>query len=113
MLRTLLLCHHRVHYGRTLPPLYVPEHLVVHKDTHQAHVMIGSRGYNAYDDKRTALYLLNNVLGGPGTLFWEQNWRKGGLQDRRNQLLKEYDFYNQQYCGCEFSMQRLEKNETI
>ena len=55
-----------VHYGRTLPPLYVPEHLVVHKDTHQAHVMIGSRGYNAYDDKRTALYLLNNVLGGPG-----------------------------------------------
>lgn len=44
-------------------PLYVPEHLVVHKDTHQAHVMIGSRGYNAYDDKRTALYLLNNVLG--------------------------------------------------
>ena len=55
-----------VHYGRTPPPLYVPEHLVVHKDTHQAHVMIGSRGYNAYDDKRTALYLLNNVLGGPG-----------------------------------------------
>ena len=36
------------------------------RDTHQAHVMIGSRGYNAYDDKRTALYLLNNVLGGPG-----------------------------------------------
>ena len=43
----------------------------------------------------------------PSTLsphFWAQNWRKGGLQERRNQLLKEYDFYNQQYCGCEFSM---------
>ena len=39
----------------------------------------------------------------PGTTFWAQNWRKGGLQDRRNQLLKEYGFYNQQYCGCEFS----------
>ena len=50
----------------------------------------------------------------PGTLFWEQNWRKGGLQDRRNQLLKEYDFYNQQYCGCQFSMQRLDaKQESI
>ena len=36
--------------------------------------------------------------------FWAQNWRKGGLQERRNQLLKEYHFYNQQYCGCEFSM---------
>lgn len=39
----------------------------------------------------------------PGTVFWAQNWRKGGLSDRRNQLLREYAFYNQQYCGCEFS----------
>ena len=38
-----------------------------------------------------------------GTTFWSQNWRKGGLYERRNQLLKEFDFYNQQYCGCEFS----------
>lgn len=38
-----------------------------------------------------------------GTVFWAQNWRKGGLQERRNQLLKEYGFYNQLYCGCEFS----------
>lgn len=36
--------------------------------------------------------------------FWAQNWRKDGLQERRNQLLKDYAFYNQQYCGCEFSM---------
>lgn len=35
--------------------------------------------------------------------FWAQNWRKDGLQDRRNTLLKEYNFYNQQYCGCEYS----------
>ena len=38
-----------------------------------------------------------------GVTFWAQNWRKGGLYERRNQLLKEYAFYNQQYCGCEFS----------
>ena len=36
--------------------------------------------------------------------FWPQNWRKDGLQERRNELLKEYGFYNQIYCGCEFSM---------
>ncbi|MEG2514372.1 MAG: pitrilysin family protein [Bacteroidaceae bacterium] len=47
-------------------PIYVPEQLQIHKDTHQAHVMIGGRGYNAYDEKRTGLYLLNNLLGGPG-----------------------------------------------
>lgn len=51
---------------RTAPPVYVPEQVVQHKDTHQAHVMIGGRGYDAYDEKRTALYLLNNILGGPG-----------------------------------------------
>ena len=46
-----------------------------------------------------------------GVTFWEQNWRKGGLQERRNQLLREYGFYNQQYCGCEFSRLRLTEKE--
>lgn len=40
----------------------------------------------------------------PSTEYWAQNWRKGGLYERRNALLKEYNFYNQLYCGCEFSM---------
>ena len=39
-----------------------------------------------------------------GTSFWTQNWRKGGLQERRNALIKEGNFYNQLYCGCEYSM---------
>ena len=34
--------------------------------THQAHVIIGSRAYAADDKRRWALYLLNNILGGPG-----------------------------------------------
>ena len=42
----------------------------------------------------------------PSTVFWAQNWRKGGLYERRNQLLREYQFYNQQYCGCEFSVRK-------
>lgn len=40
--------------------------------------------------------------------WWDQNWRKGGLSERRIAIIKEYGFYNQQYCGCEFSMRRLE-----
>jgi predicted adenine nucleotide alpha hydrolase (AANH) superfamily ATPase len=39
-------------------------------------------------------------------IWWDQNWRKGGLQERRLQILKEFDFYNQLYCGCEFSMRK-------
>ncbi len=42
----------------------------------------------------------------PGVTFWAQNWRKGGLSERRLQIIKEYGFYNQLYCGCEFSMRR-------
>ena len=40
----------------------------------------------------------------PGTIFWEQNWRRGGLQERRSELIRELGFYNQLYCGCEFSL---------
>ena len=36
-------------------------------------------------------------------IWWDRNWRKGGLQERRLQILKEYEFYNQLYCGCEYS----------
>lgn len=40
----------------------------------------------------------------PDVEWWDRNWRKGGLQERRNQIIKERNFYNQLYCGCEFSM---------
>lgn len=36
--------------------------------------------------------------------FFEKNWRKNGLSDRRRELLRENNFYNQLYCGCEFSL---------
>ena len=39
----------------------------------------------------------------PDVVYWTQNWRKGGLSERRIAIIKEYDFYNQRYCGCEFS----------
>jgi predicted Zn-dependent peptidase len=51
---------------RKCPQVYVPQSLTLHRDTHQAHVMIGGRAYDAHNEKRTALYLLNNILGGPG-----------------------------------------------
>lgn len=35
--------------------------------------------------------------------FWPQNWRKGGLQPRRNEIIREQNFYNQLFCGCEFA----------
>ncbi len=46
-----------------------------------------------------------------GVAWWDQNWRKGGLQERRNQIIKEEDFYNQLYCGCEFSLPKSSGQE--
>ena len=40
----------------------------------------------------------------PDVEWWAQNWRKGGLQTRRGELLRLNQFYNQLYCGCEFSL---------
>lgn len=49
----------------------------------------GERAASAYDD----------------VTWWGQNWRKGGLSERRAAIIRRYGFYNQQYCGCEFSLQ--------
>lgn len=51
-----------------LPALngYEPQTVRADKHTHQAHVMIGNRAYCVHDRRRMALYLLNNILGGPG-----------------------------------------------
>lgn len=43
-----------------------------------------------------------------GVTFWTQNWRKGGLSERRTAIIKQYNFYEQKYCGCEFSMKKGE-----
>ena len=69
---------------------------------------INQAGLQAQEAVNAQLSTLNskpsNLKPQISPIFWAQNWRKGGLQDRRNQLLREYNFYNQQYCGCEFSM---------
>ena len=40
----------------------------------------------------------------PGVTWWPRNWRTGGLQQRRGEIIREQCFYNQLYCGCEFSL---------
>lgn len=45
----------------------------------------------------------------PDVVWWDQNWRKGGLSERWAAIIKGYNFYNQQYCGCEFSMRKTDE----
>ena len=48
------------------PAVSSPNLITRHRDTHQAHVMMGCRAYDINHPHRIALYLLNNLLGGPG-----------------------------------------------
>jgi predicted Zn-dependent peptidase len=51
---------------RKAPELYVPQQVKAGKDTHQIHLMLGNRAYSLDHPDRLGLYLLNNILGGPG-----------------------------------------------
>ncbi len=50
----------------TQPNAFIPETRVINKDTHQIHFILGNRAYDLQHPDRMGLYLLNNILGGPG-----------------------------------------------
>jgi predicted Zn-dependent peptidase len=45
---------------------YQPQEKVVKRRNHQVHCIIGNQAYSADDSQKTAMVLLNNILGGPG-----------------------------------------------
>lgn len=51
---------------RVMPPLPVAARKTLMRDTFQTHCLIGGRAYNVHHPERMTLYLLNNILGGPG-----------------------------------------------
>ncbi|MDR2057710.1 MAG: insulinase family protein [Dysgonamonadaceae bacterium] len=51
---------------RRTPEAVVPVKEIQNKGLHQSHVIVGGRGYSIFDTKKTGLYLLNNIIGGPG-----------------------------------------------
>lgn len=65
---------------------------IVHKDTHQAHVMMGSLTFGSRDPRRFALHLLNNLLGGPG-----MNSRLNTVVREKHGLVYSIDAYLNAY----------------
>ncbi len=64
---------------RTVPKAVEGVKTVSERNTHQAHVLYGNAAYHLYDDRRIGLYLLNNILGGPG------------MNSRLNNVLREHN----------------------
>ncbi|MDR0700543.1 MAG: insulinase family protein [Tannerella sp.] len=52
--------------NRTVPHDIKPQRIEKKKTTHLSHVIIGGCAYDLYDERRHPLFLLNNILGGPG-----------------------------------------------
>ncbi len=55
-----------VKIDRPTPELLAPERKTMNRDTYQVHCMMGARAYDIHHKERITLYLLNNILGGPG-----------------------------------------------
>ena len=49
-----------------IPKAPIGKTIIRELGTHQSHVMLGTRAYDIHHPLRIALYLLNNILGGPG-----------------------------------------------
>ncbi|MBI4353310.1 MAG: epoxyqueuosine reductase QueH [Candidatus Omnitrophica bacterium] len=45
----------------------------------------------------------------PGISYWAYNWRKKGGSERMIRIAKEEGFYQQQYCGCVYSLRDTNK----
>jgi predicted Zn-dependent peptidase len=50
----------------TIPQVHSGFRETIAKETHQSHVVYGSRNYDLHHPDRIGMYLLNNILGGPG-----------------------------------------------
>ncbi|HEY0484996.1 MAG TPA: pitrilysin family protein [Mycobacteriales bacterium] len=66
-------------HGDRQIPLLAPTVDVVRKDTEQAHIILGTRGLSRHDDRRFALGVLEQALGGgmSSRLFQEIRERRG------------------------------------
>jgi predicted Zn-dependent peptidase len=58
--------NHQIPIHRKSPESIKPEQITISKDLFQTHVLIGTRAYDMKNINQMGLYLLNNILGGPG-----------------------------------------------
>lgn len=63
-------CSNSTHCNNPLPGSDIPctpFHKTISKRSHQAHCIVGTKAYNMYENKRIALSILTNILGGPAS----------------------------------------------
>ena len=68
-------------------------------------------GVSRYKDINQVHTQARQVWREEGTPYWPDSWRKHGLSELREALIKEFSLYKQNYCGCEYSRGMHEKVE--
>src|SRR3546814_18442168 len=46
----------------------------------------------------------------PDLVYWTYNWRKGGGSARMIEISKREEFYQQEYCGCVYSLRATNRH---
>ncbi len=82
-------------HQRIAPSVTAPERKNLKRDTFQTHCLMGARAYNIYHEERMTLYLLNNILGGPG-----MNSRLNLSLREKNGLVYSVDSTVQTFTDC-------------
>ncbi len=60
-------------------------------------------GTSRYKDINQVNQAALNAWREEGAPYWASTWRKGGLEELRRALIKEFNLYRQTYCGCPYS----------
>lgn len=64
-----------------------------------------------HKNSKTIISICQEIKKLGGTVFWNEDFKKGDGYLRSLKLSKEYDLYRQEYCGCAFS--RKTKDEGL
>ncbi len=65
--------------------------------------VLGVSRYKNLEDVNT---IAKDIAAKEGIPYLDTNWRKGGLEERRRELVRGEAMYNQVYCGCVFSQKK-------
>ena len=70
--------------------------------------MLGVSRYKDLNQVNAAARRAWMAIGKP---YWANDWRKDGLEELRRALIKEFNMYQQTYCGCKYSLAAAQLRE--
>lgn len=70
-------------------------------------------GVSRYKNLRQVNDAARKAWAEVGKPYWAADWRKGGLEEMRRELIQTFQLYKQDYCGCKFSRAMSSAENTL